>query len=56
MRTEGGSVSNSIETHTCPYCPLVFMYHEEIRDHILYDHPDHWSVAATMEVHELPHG
>lgn len=42
-------------THACPYCELVFSYHEEVKDHILHDHPDHADVAATVEVHELPH-
>ena len=41
--------------HTCPYCELRFEYHEEVRDHVLHDHPDHDDVAATAEVHELPH-
>ena len=43
------------ETHACPYCELIFSYHGEVKDHILHDHPDHAAVAATMEVHELPH-
>jgi len=43
------------QPHTCPYCELMFDYHEEVRDHVLRDHRDHSGVAATMEVHELPH-
>ena len=42
-------------THNCPYCELRFEYHEEIKDHIVHDHPEHADVAATIEVHELPH-
>ncbi len=45
----------TIETHACPYCELMFTYHEEIRDHILHDHAEHSDVAATVEIHELPH-
>lgn len=41
--------------HTCPYCELRFEYHEEIKDHITRDHADHADVAASVEVHELPH-
>lgn len=41
--------------HVCPYCELVFSYHEEVKDHILHDHADHADVVATLEVHELPH-
>jgi hypothetical protein len=43
------------QPHSCPYCELQFAYHEEVRDHILRDHPDHSHVAATVEIHELPH-
>ena len=41
--------------HTCPYCELRFDYHNEIKDHILRDHPDHPTVASTVEIHEMPH-
>jgi hypothetical protein len=43
------------QPHTCPYCELHFDYHDEVRDHILRDHRDHAHVAATVEIHELPH-
>jgi hypothetical protein len=43
------------ETHTCPYCELVFAYHNEVKDHIEHDHPEHAAVVATVEMHELPH-
>jgi hypothetical protein len=49
------SLSAQIETHACPYCELVFSYHEEVKDHILHDHPEHGDVVATVEMHELPH-
>ena len=41
--------------HTCPYCELRFEYHDEIRDHISHDHPDHPDVVAGVEIHEMPH-
>ena len=40
----------------CPYCELRFVYHNEVKDHVLRDHPDHPDVVANLEVHELPHG
>ncbi|HEY3484010.1 MAG TPA: hypothetical protein VGK49_01445 [Ilumatobacteraceae bacterium] len=43
------------QTHTCPFCELVFTYHNEVKDHILHDHPTHADVVATVEMHELPH-
>ena len=43
------------QPHTCPYCDLRFEYHEEVKDHVLRDHGDHAGVAASVEVHELPH-
>ena len=45
----------SDQPHTCPYCELRFEYHEEVRDHVLHEHPDHVDVAVSVEVHELPH-
>jgi hypothetical protein len=43
------------ETHTCPYCDLVFTYHGEVVDHIRHDHPDHAASVAGIEPRELPH-
>ena len=40
--------------HMCPYCDCVFVYHTEVRDHILHDHPDHAQMAITADPHELP--
>jgi hypothetical protein len=42
-------------THACPYCELIFSYHNEVKDHILHDHPEHASVVESIEPHELPH-
>jgi hypothetical protein len=43
------------DVHACPYCELKFMYHNEVKDHILHDHPEHADVVITIEPHELPH-
>jgi hypothetical protein len=42
-------------THQCPYCDLRFEYHNEVKDHVLHDHPDRADVVAAIEPHELPH-
>lgn len=41
--------------HHCPYCELWFSYHNEVKDHIMHDHPEHAEVVATIEPHEMPH-
>lgn len=43
------------ETRQCPYCELRFRLHNEVKDHILTDHPEHAAVAASADVVELPH-
>jgi hypothetical protein len=43
-------------THTCPYCELIFSYHNEVKDHILHDHPEHRDVVDSIEPREMPHG
>jgi hypothetical protein len=40
--------------HQCPYCELRFLLHNEVKDHVLHDHPQHAAAFATVEVHELP--
>jgi RNA polymerase subunit RPABC4/transcription elongation factor Spt4 len=42
------------ETRQCPYCELRFLTHNEVKDHIIHDHPEHAGVALTAEIHELP--
>ena len=42
-------------THTCPYCDLVFTYHNEVIDHVRHDHPEHAGSVAGIEPRELPH-
>lgn len=52
-RADDGDMKD--DTHQCPYCELRFRTHNEIKDHILTDHPEHASVAATADIIELPH-
>ena len=42
-------------SHQCPYCELRFEYHNEVKDHVLHDHPERADVVVAMEPHELPH-
>lgn len=46
---------STTDRHTCPYCDLIFKYHNEVVDHIQHDHPEHASVVAGIEPRELPH-
>ncbi len=43
------------ENRQCPYCDLVFAYHNEVKEHIMHDHREHADVVAGIEPHELPH-
>jgi hypothetical protein len=49
-------MTNEVVIHQCPYCDLRFEYHNEIKDHVLHDHPERSDVVATIEPRELPHG
>jgi len=42
--------------HSCPYCALRFLLHNEVKDHIAHDHPQHAKVATSAEIHEMPPG
>jgi len=48
-------MTTSIDTHACPFCELVFSYHEEVKDHIVRDHPRHAAEVVSIEMRELPH-
>jgi hypothetical protein len=48
-------MSSQPVVHQCPFCELAFSYHNEIKDHILHDHPEHADMAETAETNELPH-
>ena len=42
------------ENRQCPYCDLIFSYHNEVKEHIMLDHREHAEVVAGIEPHELP--
>jgi hypothetical protein len=48
-------MTTSNDTHTCPFCNLIFSYHEEVKDHIIRDHPVHAAEVVNTEMRELPH-
>ena len=54
-RREHWAMPESNPNHMCPYCELMFPYHVDVKDHILRDHPEHASVVAGIDPHELPH-
>ena len=56
QRRENREMTMAPETHTCPFCELVFSYHNEIKDHILRDHPLRAETVAGIDPHEIPHG
>ena len=41
--------------HQCPYCELRFAYHNEVKDHVVRDHPDRAEAFVSIELHQLPH-
>jgi hypothetical protein len=45
---------DQFHVHQCPYCELRFVYANEVKDHVLHDHPEHADSFATVEPHELP--
>ena len=55
LEGRGAAMTQGPETHTCPYCDLVFTYHGEVVDHIRNDHPGHADSVAGIEPRELPH-
>jgi hypothetical protein len=40
--------------HQCPYCELRFAYHNEVKDHIIQNHPDRAAAYLDVELHEIP--
>ncbi len=43
------------QNRQCPYCDLIFTYHNEVKEHIMLDHAEHAGVVASIEPDELPH-
>ena len=40
--------------HQCPYCELKFLLADEVRDHVVHDHPQHRDVFEGAHIVELP--
>jgi len=40
--------------HQCPYCELRFLLANEVKDHVVHDHPAHAASFYAVEIHELP--
>ena len=40
--------------HQCPFCELRFSYANEVKDHVINEHPAHAAEFYQIEVHELP--
>jgi hypothetical protein len=40
--------------HQCPYCECRYALANDVKDHVLHDHPEHADAFATVEPHELP--
>ncbi len=49
-------MSSATEIHTCPYCELRFLYADEVRDHVIHDHPAHAATFDSVHIVELPKG
>jgi hypothetical protein len=47
-------MADDLHVHHCPYCELGFRLANEVKDHVVHDHPDHAASFALVEVHELP--
>lgn len=43
----------SVHVHQCPFCELRFQYVNEVRDHVITDHPEHADAFVGMNPHEL---
>ncbi len=44
----------NLSVHQCPYCELKFLLANEVKDHILHDHPNHREMAESAHPVELP--
>jgi hypothetical protein len=42
------------DVHFCPYCELRFSYLNEVKDHVLKEHPEHASSVLNIETIRLP--
>jgi len=47
-------MSNQPVIHQCPFCELKFSLANEVKDHIVHDHPQHAAAFVAVEIHEMP--
>jgi hypothetical protein len=47
-------MTSEAHVHQCPYCDLRFELHNEVKDHVVRDHPSHASAYLNVETVELP--
>jgi hypothetical protein len=45
---------STIHVHQCPYCELRFRSVNEVREHVIDDHPTHAAEFRKSNPHELP--
>ena len=43
-----------IHIHQCPFCEVRFLNVNEVRDHVVTDHPEHAASFAGITPHEVP--
>jgi hypothetical protein len=43
----------SVHVHQCPFCEVRFLYVNELRDHVIQDHPDHAESFLQVTPHEF---
>jgi hypothetical protein len=49
-------MTQSDTVHQCPFCELRFLLADEVRDHVIHDHPSHAEEFERVHVVELPRG
>jgi hypothetical protein len=42
-------MADEFHVHQCPYCELRFRYANEVKDHVIHDHPDHAKSFAMAD-------
>ena len=49
-------MTDEFHAHQCPYCELRFRYANEVKDHVVRDHPDHAAgfAKANPREHVVP--
>ena len=45
-------MTDDLHPHQCPYCELRFLYVNEVKDHVVRDHPSHAKSFLPIEPSE----